>query len=107
MGALQPMHLLIIAAVVLLVLGPSKLPQLARSIGESMKELRRSLRGITESEPVAMVRDLGQTVSDLKSDLNPLAPPRSPPSAGAPASAPATQSPAPSSASTEAGSPQS
>lgn len=76
MGALQPTHLIIVAAVALLVLGPSKLPQLARSIGESMRELKKSLRGITDSEPANMVRDLGQTVSDLKSDLNPLSPPR-------------------------------
>src|SRR5690349_5265168 len=94
MGALQPMHLFIIAAVVLLVLGPSKLPQLARGIGESMRELKKSLRGVTESEPVAMVRDLGQSVSDLKADLNPLAPPRSSRAAVAPAVPPATPPPA-------------
>ena len=78
MGALQPMHLFVVGLVALLVLGPKKLPQLARSIGESMKELKKSLRGVTESEPVAMVKEFGQTVSDLKSDLNPLASPRVP-----------------------------
>jgi hypothetical protein len=41
-----------------------------------MRELKKSLRGITESEPVAMVKEIGQTVGDLKSDLNPLASPR-------------------------------
>src|SRR5438105_1952825 len=95
MGALQPMHLLIVAAVVLLVLGPSKLPQLARSIGESMRELKKSLRGVTESEPVSMVRELSQTVSNLKSDLNPLSPPRPSRSAGASSPPQTVQSPSP------------
>jgi sec-independent protein translocase protein TatA len=88
MGALQPMHLLIIAGVVLLVLGPSKLPQLARSIGESIRELKKSLSGVTESEPITMIREVGQAVNNLKADLNPLSPPR-PRSGGTPSSRPA------------------
>jgi TatA/E family protein of Tat protein translocase len=107
MGALQPTHLLIVAAVALLVLGPSKLPQLARSIGESLRELKKSLSGITDSEPVNMVKELGQSVSDLKADLNPLSPPRSPRSASAPAAVPPAANPAPPSSESNQGSSQS
>lgn len=75
MGALQPFHLLIVVGVVLLVFGPKKLPQLAKGIGESMRELKKSLHGVTDSEPVAAVKEIGQTVSEIKQGLNPLAPP--------------------------------
>jgi TatA/E family protein of Tat protein translocase len=36
---------MLVALAVLLVFGPRKLPELARGIGESMKELKHSLHG--------------------------------------------------------------
>ena len=76
MGALQPMHLLIIAGVILLVLGPSQLPRFARRIGEGVREFKKSLRGVTDSEPITMIREVGEAMNNLKADLNPLSPPR-------------------------------
>jgi len=38
-------ELVIILAIVLLLFGGKKLPQLSRSLGESMKELRKGLSG--------------------------------------------------------------
>src|SRR5947209_4598712 len=75
MGAFQPFHLLIVVGVVLLVFGPKRLPQLAKGIGESMRELKKTLHGVTDSEPVATVKEFGQSVKELKQELNPLAPP--------------------------------
>jgi sec-independent protein translocase protein TatA len=75
MGALQPLHLALVVGVVLLVFGPKKLPQLAKGIGESIRELKKTLHGVTDSEPVVAAKEIGQTVKDLKQDLNPLAPP--------------------------------
>jgi sec-independent protein translocase protein TatA len=75
MWALQPFHLIIVAGVVLLVFGPKKLPQLAKGIGESIRELKKTLHGVTDSEPVAAVKEIGQTVKEIKQELNPLAPP--------------------------------
>jgi Sec-independent protein translocase protein TatA len=40
---------LVIAIVLLLVLVPTKVPQLARSLGEAMSELRKAKDGSTES----------------------------------------------------------
>jgi sec-independent protein translocase protein TatA len=51
MGALQPIHLMLVALVVLLIFGPKKLPELARGVGDSIKELQKSLRGGSEPEP--------------------------------------------------------
>jgi sec-independent protein translocase protein TatA len=42
---LQPTHLLVILIVVLLVLGPKRLPAAGRSLGQGLKEFRSSLRG--------------------------------------------------------------
>ncbi|WP_449241986.1 twin-arginine translocase TatA/TatE family subunit [Desulfovibrio sp.] len=42
-GLFQPMHLVVILVVLLIVLGPSKLPQFGASLGKALRELRRSL----------------------------------------------------------------
>jgi len=44
-GALQPMHLIIVLGIVLLIFGPGKLPQLGRAIGDGMRELKLATSG--------------------------------------------------------------
>jgi sec-independent protein translocase protein TatA len=41
-------EILIILLIALILLGPSKLPQLARSLGEAVKEFRKASSGLTE-----------------------------------------------------------
>ena len=53
MALFHPMHLAIVALVVLLIFGPRKLPELARGVGEAMKELRGTLEGREELKPDA------------------------------------------------------
>jgi sec-independent protein translocase protein TatA len=53
MGALHPMHLALVLVVVLLVFGPKKLPELARGVGDAMKELQKTLHGADEREAAA------------------------------------------------------
>jgi sec-independent protein translocase protein TatA len=43
MGIENPVHLLFIAAVALIVLGPRRLPELARSLGRGIREFRESI----------------------------------------------------------------
>jgi sec-independent protein translocase protein TatA len=43
MGIDNPVHLIFIAAVALIVLGPKRLPDLARSLGHGMREFRESM----------------------------------------------------------------
>ena len=45
MGALQPMHLIVVLVIVLLIFGPGKLPELGRAIGDGMRELKRASNG--------------------------------------------------------------
>ena len=43
MGIENPVHLLFIAAVALLVLGPKRLPELARALGNGVREFREAM----------------------------------------------------------------
>lgn len=49
MGALQPMHLIVVLVIVLLIFGPGKLPDLGRAIGDSMREFRRATSEVAGS----------------------------------------------------------
>jgi TatA/E family protein of Tat protein translocase len=52
-GIENPVHLLFIAAIALIVLGPKRLPALARALGQAVREFRASLEHRDEetSEP--------------------------------------------------------
>ena len=54
---LQPTHLVILLAIVLLFLGPKRLPEAGRALGHGIREFRRSIgdhdheqQGLVESE---------------------------------------------------------
>jgi sec-independent protein translocase protein TatA len=42
-GLFQPMHLIIILAIVLIIFGPGKLPQLGESIGKSIRGFKKAM----------------------------------------------------------------
>jgi sec-independent protein translocase protein TatA len=42
---LQPTHLIVLLVVVLLVFGPKRLPELGRSLGSGLRELKDTLSG--------------------------------------------------------------
>ncbi len=44
-GLLQPMHLLLILAIVLIIFGPGKLPELGNSIGKAIRGFKKALEG--------------------------------------------------------------
>ncbi|MEW8977165.1 MAG: twin-arginine translocase TatA/TatE family subunit [Symbiobacterium sp.] len=45
-----PMEVALIVVVLLLIFGPSKLPQLGKSIGETIREFRRSMKAAHDDE---------------------------------------------------------
>jgi TatA/E family protein of Tat protein translocase len=54
MGIESPTHLIFIAIVALIVLGPKRLPELARSLGHGIREFRQSLEdGANSPDPPA------------------------------------------------------
>jgi sec-independent protein translocase protein TatA len=64
MGIENPVHLLFLAVVALVVLGPKRLPELARAAGRGMREFRQALSGEDEdaSGDAVVVDDPGHQV---------------------------------------------
>jgi sec-independent protein translocase protein TatA len=64
MGELSPWHLLIVAAVFMLLFGANKLPQMARSVGQSMRIFKAETRALSgEKEPEQLPRTTPSTPS--------------------------------------------
>lgn len=94
MGLVSPMHLLFLGLLAVIVFGPQRLPEIGRSIGNSMREFKDSVSGITDIQDavhginevraaatpsnlagafVPGVKDMQDTVAATKSLANPLA----------------------------------
>jgi len=62
-------ELILIAIVALLVVGPKKLPDLAKTLGKSFSELRKAADGITEELKQTLQNDEKQKDDGLKDSL--------------------------------------
>ena len=51
-GITNPLHIAFIAVIALIFLGPKRLPDLARTIGNGMREFREAIGGESANEPV-------------------------------------------------------
>jgi sec-independent protein translocase protein TatA len=51
MGIENPVHLIFIAVVALVVLGPKRLPELAKSLGHGIREFREAMSMGASQEP--------------------------------------------------------
>ena len=68
MALLGPSEILLVgAAIVALIFGPKKLPELARSLGESKKEFKKSMREADELGEEA-APDVEEHVDDVKEE---------------------------------------
>ncbi|MHB8634899.1 MAG: Sec-independent protein translocase subunit TatA/TatB [Fimbriimonadaceae bacterium] len=61
MGAIQPIHLIIVLAIVLVLFGGSKIPQLMRGIGQGTGEFKKGLEESRAAEPVKPVEEAKDT----------------------------------------------
>ena len=55
-GLFQPMHLLVVFGIALLVLGPKKLPELGKGLGDSIRGFKSAMAGkeeTTSAKPAA------------------------------------------------------
>jgi sec-independent protein translocase protein TatA len=50
MGGLQPWHWVVLAVVVLLLFGAKRMPDMARSLGRSMRILKAETKGLKEDD---------------------------------------------------------
>jgi len=62
-------ELIIIAIIALLIVGPKKLPDLAKTLGKSFGELRKAADGITDDFKKTMQDDEKQSDDGLKDSL--------------------------------------
>lgn len=51
-GMLQPTHLIILLAIALIVLGPKRLPDAGRALGQGLKEFKASIGGESPDQPL-------------------------------------------------------
>ena len=64
-----PMEIALIFGAALLLIGPNKLPELARSLGNAMREYRRALNGATSpSSSISQQLSQGMTSSNPLSE---------------------------------------
>jgi sec-independent protein translocase protein TatA len=50
-GILQPTHMIILLVVALLFLGPKRLPEAGRALGQGLKEFKSSIAGSHNDDP--------------------------------------------------------
>jgi sec-independent protein translocase protein TatA len=51
-GILQPTHLIILLVIALLFLGPKRLPEAGRAVGQGLREFKNSISGdVADGEP--------------------------------------------------------
>ena len=48
-GLLQPMHLIMIVGIALLVLGPRKIPELGKGLGEGIRGFKDAIKSATDA----------------------------------------------------------
>ena len=53
MNALKPWHVIVLLVVVLLLFGAKRLPDLAKSVGESLKIFKAEIKDLTEDDKPA------------------------------------------------------
>ncbi len=49
MGALSPMHLILILIIALFVIGPGKLPETGAALGKALRQFREATNGTDET----------------------------------------------------------
>ena len=68
----SPWKILIIALVIIVLFGSRKLPSAARSLGQSMRILKREVQGLHEDEPASPATQAAQAAQAAPAVLAPL-----------------------------------
>ena len=64
-----PLEIAVLAVIALLVLGPQKLPEAARSVGKGMREMRAAMSGATRFDDEE--DEDGEEEAELEEDAEP------------------------------------
>ena len=60
MGEFSVVHWLMVFGVMMILFGPKKLPELARSLGESIREFKKCIKGSDSNEIPSKVESASQ-----------------------------------------------
>ena len=60
-----PLELLVVVAVALIVVGPERLPELARSVGRALRQLRQVQDEVRDMVAMGVDEDMRRAASDL------------------------------------------
>jgi TatA/E family protein of Tat protein translocase len=80
-GSIGPQEILIVLIIALIVLGPKKLPEMARSLGKGVKEFKE---GINDDDTVDVAAEEEEDDEPVGSRVNELPPADLPPATAAP-----------------------
>ena len=61
-GGIGPMEVVLVLAIALIVLGPKKLPEAARSVGKGLREFKESVSGAGDDDEDEHPLDPGPTM---------------------------------------------
>lgn len=67
LGAMEIVFILVLA---LIVIGPKKLPEIAKSLGKGVKDFQDAAKGIGESVRDGIEEDASKDASEQNKDLN-------------------------------------
>ncbi len=56
-GLFQPMHLLIILAIALVVVGPGKLPELGKALGKTIQGFKKAIAGDDKDSAIEVKKE--------------------------------------------------
>ncbi|HWF49555.1 MAG TPA: twin-arginine translocase TatA/TatE family subunit [Solirubrobacteraceae bacterium] len=63
---IQPTHLIIVVIVALLVLGPKRLPEAGRAVGQGLKEFRSSVSGAHDDDGALEIEQVNSREADTR-----------------------------------------
>jgi TatA/E family protein of Tat protein translocase len=91
-GSIGPQEILIVLVIALVVLGPKKLPEMARSLGKGVKEFKQ---GINDDDTVDVTADEEDDDEPVSSRVHELPPAELPPADLSAADLPPAEAPEP------------
>ena len=73
-GLFQPMHLVVVLAIVLIVFGPGKLPEVGSALGEAIRNLKKALNEVTvDPQPPKKLQEESENAAPKPSAQGPRA----------------------------------
>jgi sec-independent protein translocase protein TatA len=71
-GLFQPMHLIVVLAIVLIVFGPGKLPEVGSALGEAIRNLKKALNEVSaDPSPPKKLEEASQSAAQKPSAQSP------------------------------------